>query len=127
MVHIKTIGRLNPQDVVAPAKFYAQAVSAGTTDLDRLAFLISNQSTVREADCLAVLSALQHNMMDELMQGRVVQLGVLGNFQIGIRSEGRELANEVSTSIVKSAHINFRPGKRLRTMLKALNYKLIQG
>lgn len=58
--------RKNPQDVAAPPKFYAQAISQGITDLERLAYLVSNQCTVREADCLAVLNALQHNVMDEL-------------------------------------------------------------
>src|SRR5690606_20635090 len=99
----------NPQDLLAPGKFYVQAKKDGIIGLERLAYLISNQSTVREPDCLAVLSALIHNMLDELGQGRVVQLGNLGNFQVGVRSEGSETQEEVTITNVKSAHINFRP------------------
>ena len=127
MVKIKAIPRKNPQDEQAPERFYAQAVADGFVNLERLAYLISNQSTVREPDCLAVLNALQHNMLDELGQGRVVQLGTLGNFQIGVRSNGSDTAEEVSVTNVRSAHINYRPGKRVRKALKVVEYKLIDG
>jgi predicted histone-like DNA-binding protein len=86
MVKLRVVERKNPQDLQAPPKYYAQAVANGYVDLERLAYLVSNQCTVREADCLAVLNALQHNVMDELRQGKVVQLGSLGNFQVGVRS-----------------------------------------
>lgn len=127
MVKIKRVERKNPQDLMAPPKFYTQAVGDGFVDLERLAFLVSNQCTVREADCLAVLNALQHNVMDELSQGRIVQFGSIGNFQVGVRSEGVDDAMMVSSNQVKSAHINYRPGKRLRKMLTTLEYKLIGG
>lgn len=127
MVTIKSIPRRNPQDDTAPERFYAQAIAAGTVDLERLAYLVSNQCTVREADCLAVLNALQHNVMDELSQGNVVQLGTLGNFRVGVRSNGSDLPEEVTSSNVRSAHINYLPGKRVRKMLKTLDYKLIDG
>ncbi|PVW16266.1 HU family DNA-binding protein [Marixanthomonas spongiae] len=127
MVVLKTVERKNPQDLTAPPKYYTQAVANGFVDLERLAYLVSNQCTVREADCLAVLNALQHNVMDELKQGRIVQLGSLGNFQIGVRSEGAEVEAEVTNNQVKSAHVNFRPGKRIRNMLQTLQYKLVAG
>lgn len=127
MIELKSIGRKNPQEMTAPPKFYAQAISTGFVDLERLAYLVSNQSTVREADCLAVLRALQHNLLDELRQGHIVQLGTLGNFQVGVRSSGSDTTEEVNTANVKSAHLNFRPGKPIRKMLDTLDYKLIAG
>jgi len=83
-------------------------------DFERLAYLVSNQCTVRESDCYAVLRALEHNIMDELKQGKVVQLGGLGNLQVGVSSNGEVLAESVSGNTVKKAHINFRPGAKLR-------------
>ncbi|KXO00970.1 DNA-binding protein [Aequorivita aquimaris] len=124
MVLLKPMERKNPQDVAAPPKFYAQAISQGITDLQRLAYLVSNQCTVREADCLAVLNALQHNVMDELAMGRVVQLGTLGNFQIGVRSEGTDVQEDLNVAAVRSAHVNFRPGPRFRTFLKTVRYRM---
>jgi predicted histone-like DNA-binding protein len=93
MVELKPIERPNPQDRAADNKFYAQAIATGVTDLERLAYLVSNQSTVREADCVGVLTALLHNMLDELKQGKIVKLDKLGSFQIGVNSKG--LATEV--------------------------------
>jgi len=127
MVQLKSIARKNPQDEQAPEKFYVHTVSTGFVDLERLAYLIANQSTVREADCLAVLNAMQHNMLDELAQGKIVQLGTLGNFQVGVRSHGSETQEEVNATKVRSAHINYRPGKRVKKALKTMDYKLIDG
>ena len=122
MVKIKSIERPNPQDRTAPKKFYAQAIAVGTTDLERLAYLVSNQSTVREADCYAVLLSLLHNVMDELSQGKIVKLDKLGSFQIGVNSEGVDTKEELTSSVIKKAHINFRPDKRMRNMLSNVDF-----
>ncbi len=127
MLNIKAIERRNPQDKAADAKYYAHAISTGKVDFERLAYLVSNQCTVRVPDCLAVLRALEHNMMDELEQGKIVQFGDLGNFQIGVRSEGKENVEDVSAQSISSAHMNFRPAKRLRKMLKTLDFKVTNG
>ena len=125
MVSIKPMERRNPQDEAAVNKFYAKAISTGLIDFERLAYLVSNQCTVRESDCYAVLRALEHNIIDELKQGKVVQLGGLGNLQVGVKSNGETLAEEVSANSVKKAHMNFRPGAKLRDMLGIMKYTII--
>jgi predicted histone-like DNA-binding protein len=125
MIQLKSLQRVNPRDVEAPKKFYVQAVGAGKTDLDRLAYLISNQSTVRKPDCYAVLEALLHNMMDELREGRIIELGNIGNFQIGVSSDAVDTEEEVTSSLVRKAKISFRPAKALRDLLQTVNYKKV--
>ena len=125
MVHLKRIGRRNPQDIAAPERFYVQTIASGRTDLERLAYLISNQCTVRESDCLAVLSALEHNIADELGQGKIVDLGRVGSFKVSVHSAGHDISEEANVQSVKSAHLNFRPGNRLREMLERLKYELM--
>lgn len=127
MVKIKSVQRVNPQDVEAPKKFYALAVADGQVDLERLAYLVSNQCTVRESDCYAVLKALQHNIIDELSQGRIVKLDGIGNFQVGIKSESTDEVANFSAQLVKKAHLNFRPAKRLRDMLANVQFKVVTG
>ncbi|WP_288955296.1 HU family DNA-binding protein [uncultured Polaribacter sp.] len=122
MVKLNKVERPNPQDRTLAYKFYAQAVSRGTTDLERLAYLVSHQSTVREADCYAVLLSLLHNIIDELQQGKIVKLDKLGSFQVGVKSEGAENSDELSVSAVKKAHINFRPDKRVKEMLQTISF-----
>jgi len=125
MISIKALSRVNPQDVLAERKFYAKAIATGVVDFERLAYLVSNQCTVRESDCYAVIRAMEHNIIDELNQGKVVQFGGLGNFQVGVTSLGSITADEVSGSSVKKSHMNFRPGKRLREMLAQIKYKMV--
>lgn len=122
-IKFKVLPRKNPQDQLAPEKFYAAAVADGNVDLDRLAELISYQCTVTETDCYAVLMALEHNIIGELKQGRIVKLGRLGNFQVGISSTGSDTAAEVSATAIKKSRILFRPGKKMRTMLDGISFK----
>jgi len=122
-IKFKVLPRKNPQDVLAPEKFYAAAVADGDVDLDRLAELISYQCTVTETDCYAVLMALEHNIIGELKQGRIVKLGRLGNFQVGISSTGSDTAAEVSATDIRKSRILFRPGKKMRTMLDGVSFK----
>lgn len=122
-IKFKVLPRKNPQDQLAPEKFYAAAVADGNVDLDRLAELISYQCTVTETDCYAVLMALEHNIIGELKQGRIVKLGRLGNFQVGISSTGSDTAAEVSATAIKKSRILFRPGKKMRMMLDGVSFK----
>ncbi len=122
-VKYKVLPRKNPQDLLAPEKFYAAAIADGEVDLDKLAEQISYQCTVTESDCYAVLLSLERNIISELEQGRIVKLGRLGNFQIGLSSEGKETSEEVSVSAIKKARILFRPGKRLRLLLNDLSFR----
>ena len=125
MLNLKIVNKVNPQDLLADNKFYARAISTGTVDFERLAYLVSNQCTVRESDCYAVIRAMEHNIIDELMQGKVVQFGGLGNLQVGVSSTGAITADEVTTSSVKKSHLNFRPGRRFRDMLISIKYKIV--
>jgi predicted histone-like DNA-binding protein len=122
-IKYKVLPRKNPQDLLAPEKFYAAAIADGETDLEKLSELISYQCTVTESDCYAVLMSLEHNIISELREGRIVKLGRLGNFQVGISSEGKDTALEVSASSVTKTRILFRPGKRLRSLLNDLSFR----
>ena len=117
MLHLNKVARPNPQDNSADNKFYAQLKASGKTDLERLAFLVSNQSTVREGDCYAVILSLIHNIIDELKQGRTVKLDKLGTFKLSVRSEGATTIAEVTQNSIKSLHVHFLADKRLKNNL----------
>lgn len=125
-VLFKATPKKNPQDLEAPEKFYPQAVGNGSTDLKELAELVASQCTVNRADCAAVLLALEDNIIRALRQGRIVRLGDLGTFQVGVSGKGSETLLEVSAGNILSAHINFRPGADLSKMLKTLTFKKTQ-
>ena len=120
---LKALLRKNPQDQNAPGKYYATAVADGEVNFERLAALISYQSSVTESDCMAVLLGLEHNVIDELAQGRIVRVGCLGTFQISVSAIGANTAMEVNANSVVKSRILFRPGKRFKTMLLRLEFK----
>jgi predicted histone-like DNA-binding protein len=122
-VKFKVVPRKNPRDLLADPKFYAAAIGDGEVDLDTLAEMISLQCTVTEADCYAVLISLERNIITELQQGRIVKLGKLGNFQVGLSSEGFVTADEVSAAAIIKSRIRFRPGKRMRSFLRDVSYR----
>ncbi len=122
-ITFKSIARKNPRDLVAPKKFYANVVSNGVTELETLADLISSQCTVTSTDCVAVLNALEENIIRELKQGRIVKLGKLGNFQVSLSSEGFDTEDEVTAKAIKKARIIFRPSLGMKNLLKTLSYK----
>ncbi len=122
-VKYKVLPKKNPRDLVAPEKYYANAIGDGEVNLDTLAEMISYQCTVTESDCYAVLISLEKNIISELEQGRIIKLGRLGNFQVGLSSEGKDTAAEVTVSSITKTRILFRPGKRLRSMLNDLSFR----
>lgn len=122
-VKFKAQAKRNPQDVTLPEKYYAAAIADGEVDLDMLAEQIAYECTVTESDCYAVLLSLERNIIQSLDAGRIVKLGRLGNFQVGLSSEGVDTEDEVNASLITKSRILFRPGKRLRQLLTTLSYK----
>jgi nucleoid DNA-binding protein len=63
--------------------------------------------------------------MDELREGRIIELGNIGNFQIGVSSDAVDTEEEVTSNLVRKAKISFRPAKALRDLLQTVNYKKV--
>lgn len=123
MINYKVIARKNPLDKAAPAKYYVNPVNSGEIDLDGLAELISDGSTVRQADVYAVLIGLVNAVSMQLEEGKLVKMGKLGSFSISLNSGGAEKEEEAGAHLIKRSKIRYRPGKGLRDLLKTLNYQ----
>jgi predicted histone-like DNA-binding protein len=122
----KSQQKINPRDLTAPRKYYATAVTGSIVDLEELAEFVSDQSTISEADILGVLKAMERTMVREMLKGRSIRLGDIGSLVMTIQSEGQEKPEDVTSSSIKKARVNFRPGKRLRKMLKSLDFSKVQ-
>lgn len=125
MIPYRIVSKKNPQDLTAPGKYYLCPVSSGSLDIDALAELISDGSTLREADVYAVLVALLKVMTQQLAQGKRIKLGHLGTFAIGILSKGANTKSEAGTQLIKRCKINYYPGSKLKHFLKTLSFKRI--
>ena len=122
-IKFKTLPRKNPQDREAPERFYAASIANSETDMEALAEMIAYQSTLTDTDCYAVLRSLEHNIINELRQGRIVKLGSLGNFQVSIGAKGQDRENDVTANDIVKSRILFRPGKKLRHLLMTLSFQ----
>jgi nucleoid DNA-binding protein len=60
--------------------------------------------------------------VDSLENGTIVRLGDLGSLRVSLKSEGREKAEQVNATAVKSSSVIFTPGTRIKEMLAGVKY-----
>lgn len=90
------------------------AVSTRMVDMDYLADIISERSTVHAADIAAVLTALPEVISLCLAEGFSVQLGKLGSFNLLVECEktGVKTPAEVSPRQITNVKVQFRPPRK---------------
>ena len=122
-VSYSVVPRKNPAKKSEPAKYYAQAQASGELDFEELCEAITSRSTCTETDVRAAISGILYEVKRALKAGRIARLGDL---QIGLNSEGAASVKEFSGSMIKGAHLIFRPGKTLAELMKILSYQQVQ-
>ncbi len=111
-----------PGQAGGATKFYAQSHTRGVMDIAYLTTRIEQISTVSGADIRAVLYALVDVIPEALGNGQIIEIGELGRFRVSISSNGEATAEEVNRNSIRGSKILFRPGKRLQTLLKTLEF-----
>lgn len=124
-VSYSVVPRKNPAKKDEPAKYYAQAQASGELDFEELCEAITSRSTCTETDVRAAISGILYEAKRSLKAGRIVRLGDLGSLQIGLNSEGAASVKTFFGSMIKGAHIIFRPGKTLAELMKILSYQQV--
>lgn len=97
-----------------PTKYYAQAVNNGTVTFDELCEEIAETCTLTSADVKAVMDRINYLLNKNLMGGRIVQFGEVGNFRLALGSSGASSEEEFDTSMIRTPRIVFHPGKKLQ-------------
>ena len=100
-VTYSVVARKNMLKKDDPAKYYAQAQASGDVGLDEISTRVEKACTVHSADVVAVLKALEDEMVDGLSRGEIVRLGNIGTFQVGLRSRGAEKAEDFLTALAR--------------------------
>ncbi|WP_411811926.1 DNA-binding protein [Chryseobacterium scophthalmum] len=122
-ITFNVISRKNIQKPNDPPKYYADIVGNGQTTLADLAKYASTVSTVSKADILAVLESTFSKIADDVADGKIVYVGEYFTLQAGGSSEGKETADEVNASSIKSVRTLFRPGKMIKDALKLSTFQ----
>src|SRR5690606_4119910 len=94
-------------------KWYATVKSDGEVSIDDLTKAIEKFSALSEADIRAVIIALENVIISELTNGKIIRLDKLGSFYPSLSSLGASSQSEFNVSLIKSAKVNYRPGKRI--------------
>lgn len=118
---IKLVNKRNPRLPEDPPKFYASARHERRIELDELATSVSDRCSLRRSDVHGVLIALMDIIPDELGKGSIVNLGKLGSFCVGVKSDGSDTAEEHTVSMVTGMKIQYRPTKELRKQLRLID------
>ncbi len=121
-IKFNVVQKKNPQDLTAAPKWYASAVGDGVTTLQDLAEYAGETSTVSKADILAVLESTLTKVSKDLSNGRIVKVGDYFTLQMSVSSDASDKEEEVISSKIKSAKINFRPGKMFKDMIKLATF-----
>ena len=117
------VPKKNPQQPNDPPKYYANIVGDGKTTLSDLAKYAATISTVSKADILAVLESTFTKIAEDVADGKIVYVGEYFTLQAGGSSEGKNTADEVNASSIKSVKTIFRPGKMIKDALKLAEFK----
>lgn len=122
-ITFNVISRKNIQQPNDPPKYYADIVGDGKTTLQDLAKYASTVSTVSKADILAVLESTFSKIADDVADSKIVYVGEYFTLQAGGSSEGKDTAEEVNASSIKSVKTIFRQGKMIKDALKLAEFK----
>ena len=102
------------------AQYILQAVNTGTVDLEYIAKLISNESSLNEVDVRAVLIALGMKLEFFLTDGKIVDLGEMGRFKMGFSGVASNTEKGLTPKRnIKKYHVNYQPSRKMKRVLKA--------
>ena len=117
----KIVERVNPTKRDEAPKYYGYIVSMNKLTIEEIATRISASCTVTRHDCLAVLSALQEQIIYALQEGKSVNLNDLGTFRVVANGLGCESAKEYNTSYMKKLMVRFTPNTKLKNAMDLKN------
>lgn len=104
-------------------KWYAAIALDGELTVDDLTKQIEKFSALSEADIRGVIIALENVIQEELINGKIIRLDKLGSFYPSLSSEGTLTEKEFTVANIKSAKVNYRPGKRIGDALATALFK----
>ncbi len=104
-------------------KWYANVFNDGEVTVDDLVKKIEKFSALSEADIRGVIIALENVIQEELVNGKIIRLDKLGSFYPSLSSEGVATEADFTSANIRSAKVNYRPGKRISNALSTATFK----
>ncbi len=127
MLNYSITMRGNPQDKQALKKAYATSQYTEIMTMGEFAeHIASHGTTYKRADIHAVLMLAVDCLREQLIAGRRIELGDLGDFSLNISSEGALTAAEYNPDIhVKDVYTIWTPGERFLNLKQNVKFNLV--
>ena len=123
MIPYSIVMRQNPAHPEEPKKAYATAQVIEVLTLEKFAEHISSHGAkYAEEDITAVAILLTKCLVEQLLEGKKIQMGKLGEFSISLSSEGAPSAKEFTAENIKSVNLIYSPGTAFDNLIKKAHF-----
>jgi predicted histone-like DNA-binding protein len=117
------VPRRDPRDLESPPSYYPVVKSNGRINQRGLAQKGTKMSTMSAADLAAGLEVLLDLIPEQLLEGKIVDLGDFGSFRLTVKTEGSETEEDVTANNIKSIHVRFTPGKEFKDAISRARFE----
>ena len=105
---------------------YAVAQYAEVMTIEKFAKHISTHGCVySRADISAILYMAVDCMREQLLEGKKIRLGDLGDFSVSLSSKGAETAEKFSAQNITDVKVVWEPGAEFKTLLADAEFNLV--
>ena len=116
----------NPQDETVAPKAYAKAQMRENMSFTKFVnHIASHNGVFSRGTVKGVLSDAVSCLVEQLLEGKKVQLGELGNFWVSLTSIGAENMETFSASNIKEVNIIFTPGEDFENLRSRAEFNLV--
>ena len=116
----------NPLKPELPEKAYAKNQVSEIWSLEKFAKHIADHNGVYSRGTVkGVLADSCECLVEQLLDGKKVELGELGTFGISISSEGAPSVKEFSAKNIKAVNILFAPGPDFENLINRAEFNLV--
>ncbi len=123
MIPYSIVMRPNPLHENDPKKAYATNQVVEVISLEKFAEHISSHgSKYDEADITAVAILITNCLVEELLDGKKVKLGKLGDFSISLTSRGAVSAKEFTAENITGVNLVFTPGSAFEDLIQKAKF-----
>ncbi len=110
---------------VATERYVARLKKGNEIDIDQVARLIGQRSTMSIGDVLGVVAELEEVVVTMVTAGHTVSLGRLGKFVPIINAESQDSPDLVRSDTIRRFKCIFKPSKYLKDKFKEVKYRLV--
>lgn len=121
-IFLKPVQRRNPQKPEEPMKWYPVQNTVKNVDESEVAEMIADETTLNPMEAMMAVRQLRKIVQRLLLDGKSVQLGNWGTFNITLSTEGAATKDALTARNVKSVNINFQPGSELKAALQKADF-----